>query len=217
MNKEYFSATLTLQAALNATKKSVKIEIAQDDLRTLKDGVYKLCFAKKVAEGNYNVVWQSYDDYSVTNAFSWTPQYQLFGSNHFKENVEVEVTTNVVDIGIGEESTLDKYCILSAPKTGKNEAAITMINDYKSIHPGINQLSTGIDGKQVSTPIYLAPNEIVMGEVTLTPVESVQVWFEQNIQTSAMFSNARSNSIEINLTNSDSTTRRYEKQKWITP
>jgi len=217
MNKEYFSATLTLQAALNATKKRVKIEIVQDDLRTLKDGNYKLCFAKKVAEGDYNVVWQSYDDYSVTNTFLWTPQYQLFGSNRFKENVEVEVTTNVVDIGIGEESTLDKYGILSAPKTGKNETAITMINDYKSIHPGINQLSTGIDGKMVSTPIYLAPNEIVMGEVTLTPVESVQVWFEQNIQTSAMFSNARSNSIEINLTNSDSTTRRYEKQKWITP
>src|SRR5262245_30771014 len=88
-----------------AVQKQVMIDISIDDLRQLKAAGYKLCFAKKV-NSTYDVVWQSYNNYLTTNAFDWTPQYQLFGTNTFQANVIVRVATNVVAIGPGEQSVL---------------------------------------------------------------------------------------------------------------
>lgn len=205
------------QAALTASTKLVDIQISTADLAELKTNDYRLCFAKKVGDADYNVVWQSYNKYLANNTFSWTPQYQLFGSNFFKGNIEVKVATNLVQIGLGETSVLDPNGILGAPKTSGPITAFTLKNEYGSIHPGVNQLSIGLDGSQVSTPIYVARKEIVMGEAKLTPVEKILVWFEQNIETSTMFSDARSNAVEIDLTLENTATRLYTNQKWVTP
>ena len=217
------SSTLTLerhmakvfQTSKEATEKTVIIQIAEEDLVTLKDNNYKLCFAKKVND-TYNVVWQSLGDYLVTNSFSWVPMYELFASNTFESEVTVEVTTNIVDIGLGEESTLNSAGLLSDPVTGGPSDSVTMINEYGPIHPGMNQLSTSAEGT-ISTPIYVAEYQAVLGSVELTPIEYVMVWFEQNIETSTMFSTARSNSIEINMTGVDEQTRLYENGTWSTP
>lgn len=213
----FLGASYALMSALEASTKKVNIEIATSDLEVLKGSKYKLCFAKKVGDDDYNVVWQSYLDYLPANQFSWTPQYQLFGSNRFAENVEVLVSTNLVTIGLGEESVLNSAGVLEDPRTGGGPTAITMINEYGTIHPGLAQLSTGVDGKQVSTPIYVAPDPAVRGEIALTPVEKVLVWFEQEIETSTMFSTARSMSIEIDMTTTNEARRLYKNQEWSTP
>jgi hypothetical protein len=200
-----------------AAQKVVNIEITKEDLATLKSANYKLCFAKKVGDNTYNVVWQSYVQYLITNTFSWTPMYQLFGSNQFASGLKVKAVTNRVDIGLGEQSVLDVFGILGNPATGGSATGFTMVNNYGSIHPGVNQLSTGIDGEQVSTPIYVAAKPIVTGKTVLTPVEKVLVWFEQNVETSTMFSDAVSNSVEIDLTNTNEATRLYSHQKWSNP
>lgn len=216
-DEDFYGAALALRTALAASSKEVTIKITEEDLRVLKSSDYKLCFAKKVADAAYNVVWQSYSKYLSNNQFSWTPQYQLFGSNTFKDEVQVKVTTNVVSIGLGEESILDADGILNAPKTGGPETAVSLVNDYGSIHPGLNQLSTGIDGVQISTPFYVAQKPIVLGSANMTPVEKVLVWFQQDIETSTMFSTARSNSVEIDLTTTNEATRLYKNQGWVTP
>jgi hypothetical protein len=211
------SSSLALRSAVLATEKTVNIEIDPNDLTTLKNAGYRLCFAKKVGNADYNVVWQSYTKYLVYNSFSWTPQYQLFGSNYFKDNVTVRVSTNLVQIGLGETSTLDSAGILSKPVTGGPKASLNLDNQYGTIHPGVNQLSTGIDGSQTSTPIYVAVNPIVLGETSLTPIEKVLVWFEQNIETSTMFSTSRSFAVEIDLTFENEETRLYKDGRWSTP
>ncbi|WP_085717946.1 hypothetical protein [Pseudomonas sp. B28(2017)] len=205
-----------LRSALAASQKTVTIEIAPADLSLLKQSGYKLCFAKKVGDADYNVVWQSYSAYLSNNEFSWTPQYQLFASNVFKENVQVKVSTNIVNIGLGQTSTLDENGLLSPAVTGGPEISLTFVNDYAPIHPGVNQLSTGIDGNQVSTPIYVAVNQVVTGNTVLTPVETILVWFEQNVQTSTMFSTSRSKAIEIDLTFDNTAGRLYEGGQWKT-
>ena len=208
--------TRVLRSAALATHKEVLIEIAEDDLETLKGSNYKLCFAKKVGD-TFNVVWQSYTDYLISNRFSWTPMYQLFGTNTFESDVTVVATTNVRDIGLGEQSTLSRAGVLSPAATGGPDTAITLINEYGSIHPGVNQLSTGLDGTQESTAIYVAEAAMVQGNAELTPKESVLVWFEQNVETSTMFSTARSNSVEIDLTFESEAVRLYQDQQWSTP
>lgn len=205
-----------LTSTLAATQKSVTIEIAPDDLTLLKQSGYKLCFAKKVGNEAYNVVWQSYDKYLSNNGFSWTPQYQLFGSNTFQADVTVKVSTNIVTIGLGQQSILSPEGLLGNAVTGGPDISITLDNEYGPIHPGINQLSVGIDGKQVSTPIYVATNQVVTGNTVLTPVETILVWFEQNVQTSTMFSTSRSKAIEIDLTVVNDATRLYEDGAWKT-
>ncbi|MHC8387071.1 hypothetical protein ACYZTM_03235 [Pseudomonas sp. MDT2-39-1] len=205
-----------LTSTLAATQKSVTIEIAAGDLTLLKQSKYKLCFAKKVGTEAYNVVWQSYDKYLSNNGFSWTPQYQLFGSNSFQANVAVQVATNIVSIGLGQQSVLSEEGLLGSAVTGGPDTSITLINNYGPIHPGINQLSTGIDGTQVSTPIYVAAAQVVTGDTALTPKESILVWFEQNVQTSTMFSTSRSKAVEIDLTFDNNATRLYEEGEWKT-
>ncbi len=205
-----------LTSTLAATQKTVTIQIDSADLTQLKQSGYKLCFAKKVGNEAYNVIWQSYTQYLSFNDFSWTPQYQLFGSNQFQANVQVRASTNTVNIGLGQQSILDQNGLLGSAITSGPDTSITLVNNYGSIHPGINQLSTGLDGQQVSTPIYVATNPVVLGQTVLTPIETILVWFEQNVQTSTMFSTSRSNAIEIDLTFDNSATRLYVGGVWKT-
>jgi len=211
------AASHALYAALLAAQKQVTIEIAGEDFDLLKGANYRLCFAKRVGNADYNVVWQAYHDYLETNEFSWTPQYQLFGSNVFQDNITVKVSAKPIDIGLGEITILSEKGRFGPVKTGGPATSLNLVNEYGSIHPGVNQLSTGINNEQISTPIYVAPEAIVTGETNLTPVETVLVWFQQNIETSTMFSSSRSKAVEIDLTNSNKATRLYTAQKWITP
>lgn len=203
-----------------SVQKTVTIQIDPSSFTTLKEAKYRLCFAKKVGsedKARYNVVWHSYKDYLMNNTFSWIPEYQLFCTNTFQSNIKVVASTNTVDIGLGETSELNKFGLLGPASTGGSEISISMNNEYGPIHPGLNQISTGVDGKRVSTPIYVAPHQAVTGNVKLTPVEKIMVWFEQDIQTSTMFSTARAKSVEIDLTNTNSAKREYKDFKWIVP
>ena len=197
-------------------EKRVNIRIASDDFEIMKDNEYSLCFAKKVGD-TFNVVWQSYTDYLRNDVFQWTPVFQLFGTNTFEADVTVITATDPVNIGLGEQATLDHNGRLGDASSGGPTTGITMINDYGPIHPGLIQMSKGIAGKSEATPIYVAEHQIVKGSVLLTPKESVMVWFEQNIETSTMFSNARSNPVVMDLTNVNAQTRHYENGKWTTP
>jgi hypothetical protein len=197
--------------------KSVTIRIPDAKLEELKDAEYKLCFAKKVND-HYNVVWKSADDYLTENTFSWQPQYRLYGGKIVEGTPRVHVQTRQVPIGLGEEATLDKAGVLSDASTGGPDTGITMYNEYGPIHPGLSAYSTDIDGKTTLTPIYFADKPILGGDhLLLTPVEVVQVWFEQDITTGTVFSDDKTRSVEIDLTSAHSATRSYDGTRWSTP
>ena len=198
---------------MTGTQKTVNITIDSDDLETLKDNGYYLCFAKKVND-TFDVVWQSYQDYLGNNTFQWTSAYQLFGSILFESQAAVRVSTNAVDIGLGQQATLDKVGNLGAASPGGPTNAITMVNNYGRIFPGLIQLSTDLEGRQEATPIYVAP---FLDTTVLMPIDEILVWFEQNIQTSIMFSSNRWDSVTIDMTDSDSQTRHYSNGQWSVP
>lgn len=203
-------------AAMDSVTKTVKVEITHSSLENLKNNKYVLCFAKKVGD-TYNVVWSSSSEYLSSNSFSWQPQYQLFGTNTFSDSVQVAATTNSQPIRLGQACILDSIGYLGdASEIDGVSGELTMINNYGNIHPGVSQVCTPVGStQQVSTPIYVAPNAAVLGSVNLTPKESVLVWFQQNIETSTMFSDAKGRSIEIDLTNVNSHTVQYgDDQTW---
>lgn len=206
-----------LKMALLAATKTVKIQIADTDLRNLKDNDYLLCFAKKVGDNAYNVIWQAYDKYLSNNVFSWTPQYQLFSTNNFLANTQVSTQTNLLSIGLGESSTLDKYGLLNPPASGGPSTAVSLVNQYGNIYPGVSQISTGIDGSITSTPVYVTEKASITGTTTsLIPVEKLIVWFQQNAITSMMFSNVNGTPVEIDLSIADAAARLYSNGQWTT-
>lgn len=199
------------------TMKTVTINIDKDKHGKLMDEHYKLCFAKKVGDV-FDVIWQSYDDYLVSNTFSWIPAYQIFGVNTFEAGAKVKAMTEIKDIGLGETITLNKHgdfdggAVTGGPATG-----ITLKNLYKAIHPGLNSVSIAADGTRVTTPIYVAQDPIETGTDTLTPVDIVRVWFQQDVHTSTMISTDVTNSVDIDMTSRDTAARLYDAHdNWST-
>jgi hypothetical protein len=216
----YNDKTIQLIKQFDTLKKSVIVEIATDDLNLLIDANYKLCFAKKIATNDFNVVWQSYDQYWPKNRLSWEPIYQLFASNYFKAGDQVFPNTNIIDIGLYEQSSLVNPGRLTEPVTGGIKNGFTMTNKFRSVHPGVNQLVTSIDGTITSTPIYVKKDIVINGDTTqLIPTEIILVWFATNIVTSTMFNylsdlNSHSQSIEVDLTATGSIQILYQDQQW---
>ena len=198
-----------------STQKTVNVAIANNDLQTLKASNYNLCFAKKVGE-SFNVVWQSMNgkQYLAKNKIWWVPAFQIFGCNSFTAGVTVDEQTNAIDIGLGQKATLDQYGTMLPPVSGDQPDSIGLVNNFGPIHPGLSQLVSGADG-QVTLPIYVAEQPIVSGTDYLTPKEEVMVWFEQKIETSTMFSDARSNSFIADLTNQDTVYLLYTDGQWV--
>ena len=195
------------------TSKTVNIQIDSGELENLRNGNYKLCFAKKVGN-TYDVVWLAYDQYLAGNNFSWTPIYQIFATNKFSAGVKVTVETNAVNIVPGEQASIDSAGFIGQASTGSSADSITFVNNYGPIRPGLNSLCTGPDGRSVMTPIYVAPQPIGTGTATLTPVEMVRVWFEQDIVTSTMISDDGTNAVEIDMTARDVATYLYKGGNW---
>jgi hypothetical protein len=201
-------------------EKTITVQIAQEDLKTLKESGYRLCFAKKVAAAEYNVVWQAYDNYLFQNQFSWVPEYQLFCSNSCVPGESVFAATNLVDIKIGMTSVLNEYGWLSEPAAGYSAACLTLRNNYRQIHPGIMQTCTGINSVKISAPIYVSEFPVVKGHTLLMPIDKILIWFEQETESSTIINHLSSNngswseSIELDLTSDNSKSIIYENEEW---
>ncbi len=213
-HSEFLQNTKDLKSLLAAATKSVMVKIDSDELRDLKASGYSLCFAKKVGDKDYNVIWKSMKKYLSNNKFTWTPVYEISGTNTFEDSVKVETTTNIQSIGLGEKTIIDDAGILSAPVTGGDENSINVKNEYDKIHVVISQTSVNEKGSMETTPIYVSKEQVILGESSYKPVEKVLVWFQANAETATMFSEMRSNAIEINLTGKSSDTVEYKGGKW---
>jgi hypothetical protein len=194
--------------------KAVTIQIDRADLTTLRDLNYCMCFAKKVSN-DFNVVWQSYDNYLMTNTFSWVTRYQLFVTDSSAAGVRVIARTNLVDVGLGQMLTFSAEGELVGPAvTDGDPEGITLTNNDGSIYPGLNSLAIGLDGQQHTTPIYVTRDLIGKGTNTLYPTEIVRVWFAQNTVTGMIIGNAPSNFVDIDMTETDTAAYLYKGQAW---
>lgn len=198
--------------------KTIKVEIAMQDLEVLKQSGYNLCFAKSV-NNEFNVVWKAYSKYSTMNQFSYESQYELFGTNAFVDGMEITPSTNTQSCDLGNSCTLNQSGILEPQVPGGAANNLTFVNDYGSIHPGINQLCTGIDGSKTISPIYVSKKSIVQGQTFLAPLDIVLVWFQQDIESNTMDSSlnefeTNSRFITLYLTQTNEVKCLYEDGEW---
>jgi hypothetical protein len=196
--------------------KLLEIQIAPDDLEFLKTNQYLLCVAKMFAGNTPNIVWQGFSDYLQNNPFSWLPQYQVFGSSGFIVGNVATIDTGTVPIVPGQKTVLDADAHFQTPVAGAPPGSIMIGNEYRQqIHLGFGSASTGPDGVQRTTPIYVMPTPAnVNFNYTYTPIDTVRVWFQQNVVTSTIIDPNIPNSIDIDLRTRDFGKLLYQGGKW---
>lgn len=195
------------------SQKSVRVKLDPQSQASLKKSGYSMCFAKKVND-TYNVVWQSIEGYLANTTFSWTPEYEVFGTNTYEETIKVEADTNTVKASLGEKCKLNKQGIMESAVTGDKPMDVVIVNEYGPIHSGISQ-TCKIGDVESCSPIYVSEQQRMIGDIQLTPKEKVMVWFQANVETGTIFEEARSKAIEINLTNDDKGTVSYDAKTGI--
>ncbi|TFK35756.1 hypothetical protein BDQ12DRAFT_668379 [Crucibulum laeve] len=180
------------------------VEIANNQMETLKEGGFNLCVAKK-ANGAYTVVWSGKSDYLHENTFSWEEDYQVFGLNKFKLGALVKAETNEVDIAFGQTCTLDSAGVMS-PATGPTDdsGVFTVKNEFGKICLGVNQKLNG-----TFLPVFVSPT-VISGTATFEPIVEVKVWLQSHTETSTMIFNADEPGIEVSYAGDISKTVAYE-------
>lgn len=196
--------------------KSITIVLDNNSLRELRGRGFNLCFAKRLKDQEFNVIWRALNRYDSNNVFCWTPEYQVFGSNRYFVGDEIRTTVKPVDIDMGQKVILDENGQFSAPiNSSGNWEALSVENNYGNIHIGVNQVSE-INGNRSMDAIYLTPEACVKGNINLTPVDEVMIWFgmEYESMQGNIFSSDAMNSIVVDLNGRSSQTVEYARGRW---
>ncbi|KAI0373501.1 hypothetical protein BV20DRAFT_962666 [Pilatotrama ljubarskyi] len=174
---------------------TLTVNVDSADYAALKAAKYKLCIAKKV-DNTYNTVWRG-DTFFAYNQFQWTSKYQVFGTQTYADGALVVASTDAPDIQFGQTALLDEDGTMHNASGTPNPRTGTfgVQNDYGGIRIGVN----GWLGDRFS-PIFVTPQTVVNGPVTLKPVESVMVWFDQQHRTSTIITESVSDTIEVDFT-----------------
>lgn len=196
--------------------KLVEVQVAPDDLEFLKANQYALCFAKHFDGDNTVVVWQAFSNYLQNNPFGWPSQHQVFGTSAFNVGSVVTVDTNTVAIGPNQQTTLNTDAVFQPPVSAPLNGGFVISNLYRQeIHVGISSTSTGLDGVQRSTPVFVTPAPAPpFFNFEFTPLDIVRVWFQQNAVTSEVVVITPANTIEVDLQRRDFGKLLYKGGKW---
>lgn len=196
----------------DAAQKKLKITFADEQMELLKRNEYKLCFARKIENFAYNIVWKASSDFMVNTVFRWIDEYYLFASDAFAKSVNVNdiSTSNLVNIHTGEQSTLNSSGILSQPSSSDITSGFTINNASLPIHAGISQVCFDKNQNLICSPVFLSETEILpQMRRTFVPDGNLLVWLDADLETGIIFQNMPSQSIEIDFSKVDEAVINY--------
>ena len=179
-------------------EKSLVIHIADQDLSTLKNAGYVLCFAKRSKDKPYNIVWVADAEYGTCSQLSWEPRFVFFLAAEFADLKKIFITAQSVPLTLGQECTLLESGAFSSPRTGTIAEAVTLaLQNRNPVYSGIGQYC-GFNGQEGTLrPFYVAKNPVVSGISVDYPQDKILVWFEQDTQSGMMFEHSRSQNIAL--------------------
>ncbi len=158
--------------------KNITITVAEQDLSFLKQNKYALCFACRDRELGYDVICRADMNYMGNTTIGFGNEYQIFCCQSVTNRETLVLSTNLVNIALGQQITLNEAGTFSSPVGEGSGESITLNNDYGNIYPGYSRkISYG--GSEAFLPVFVAPYASVKGTYTMCPRDVVQIWFEQ--------------------------------------
>lgn len=184
-------------------EKSLVVYIADQDLSTLKNAGYALCFAKRSKDEPYNMVWLADAEYGTCSQLSWESRFVFLLAAGFWDRKKVFITAQSDPLALGQECTLLESGAFGSPRTGTIAGAVALaLQNRNPVYPGIGQYR-GFNGQEGTIqPVYVAKNPVVSGMDVVYPQDKILVWFEQDTQSGMMFEHSRSQAIGLHHTTS---------------
>ena len=199
--------------------KTLTINIAENDLQFLNERDFNLNIAIKV-NGDFSVIWRSVSESSSINTFQWSPVFHILGSDNTDDSPTVDISTNTVDIILGQDVLYNSSKLIEQPVTGNSPNGINFINNSGSIiNPVLAQLLTFVKSSQSTqaiTPVFISEKPLSSGEsLLITPSQEVIVWFGQPVDPGTLFTGTGVLTVlGVDLSNDSSEAWLYSEGIW---
>lgn len=187
---------------------SIILYIDPTQVAAQKNNQYSLFLAKKV-NGQYTVIWQSH-------GCKATPNHPAYG---YRNNFEIEVPSYQVNYGIvttvdgsvsytqgglaanpidlGQQVVLDDNGLFGIPTNNGTAGEITIQNQY-----GDNPNAILLDSNGNTIFVNVASG-MDIGTATLTPIDTYQIWFDNDQETGTIIAHNVSNPATVTFSGGD--------------
>lgn len=165
---------------------NIKVNIAENDLKTLKTNKYNLCLAFGERSMGFDVVCIGTGDYSSSNTFKVGNEYAVFFCASLMDGEAVAVSSQVKDIELGQQITINKDSVFENPVEGKYADRLEIVNNYGNIYPGFGRkVKYGTDERMRIA--FVSPYVSVKGTFAMEPENVIRIWFQQFADTGTYF------------------------------
>lgn len=156
----------------------IKVNIADNDLKTLKSNKYNLCLAFREKSIGFDVMCMVADDYSSVNTFKVGNEYAVFFCKSVADGEAVDVASEVQNIELGQQITINKDSVFEKPVEGKYPNRLEIVNDYGNVYPGFaRKVKYGTN--ESMRLAFVSPYISVKGTFAMEPDNLVRIWFQQ--------------------------------------
>ncbi|MEZ4868222.1 MAG: hypothetical protein R3C14_43240 [Caldilineaceae bacterium] len=180
------------------------VYIDPDQIKAQKDNKYDLFLAKKV-NGQFTVVWQSKGAQAAANKPSYEYQNKFdlsvlsFCVNYVNNPVDLSAGSSFTSSGQKQSIELGQTVILNADglfETVQSDGKSTEIVIHNQLQANPHEVLMDQDGN----PIFVnTTSGMDVGDATLTPIDTYQVWFGSQQDTGTIIADNRSNIKEVQL------------------
>ena len=158
--------------------KKVIVNIAEEDLKLLKENRYALCIAFREKDMGYDMVCYSCMDYLLNNSIEITEEFSVFYCKNIQFGEKVVVSGGPYNIQLGQRITIDEYGSFKDIENGFEGNRIEIINEYGNLYLGFSRKII-FSGIQSTLPAFVSPYISLKGEFTFEPEDMMRIWFEQ--------------------------------------
>lgn len=203
---------------------NIKVNISDNDLKTLKTNKYNLCLAFRERSIGFDVVCIGTDEYFSSNTFKVEDEYAVFFCKSLENGEVIDASTEVKNIELGQRITINEYGFFGSPMKGQYSDRLEIVNDYGSVYPGFGRkVKYGTNDSMRYA--FVSPYVSIKGSFTMEPENMVRIWFQQFTEPGTYFTDfinekrmsGRSTYVDAFIdvsTGSDTVLLTYANGKW---
>ena len=203
---------------------NIKVNISDNDLKTLKANKYNLCLAFREKSIGFDVVHIGTDEYFASNTFKVEDEYAVFFCKSLEDGEVIGDSSEIQKIELGQRITVNKYGIFGSPVEGQYSDRLEIVNNYGDVYPGFGRkIKYGTDDRMRYA--FVSPYASIKGSFTMEPENKIRVWFQQFAKPGTYFTDfinekrmsGRSTYVDAFIdvsTESDTVVLTYANGKW---